>query len=222
MKNKLRENYQKIHDQARIAIENCQHDENLVEGEVRDLLVRHENLNHEDMAKTIFDFLSEKYDTKEWFIMVYNEILGFKRHKLDGYFHVLFRERGRNTAVYSALRGTKIDDSQRTIMENYKALNRRSTSCAPINRYGFLYGEAECPPEASFVYDELRKQLSDDVGIAVVERLVGLKMHYNTDAWIKNYDQFTVIGVPLSARRVEPVHREPLILPPSDEVWETE
>lgn len=200
VRRKIKEDYKKIYKRTQTEIKNCLYDESLIDGEIRNQLAEHQHLNHEDMARVLFDFLDEKYYAKEWFVMVYNDIGGFDRHKLDGDFHVLFRERGRNVAVYSTLVGSRIDDSKRTIMENFKP---RKEGYKKFSRYLGAY-DAEKPWAASYVYDDLRTQLGDEVGIAVVERLVGLKMYYNTDSSIKNYDPFTVIGLPVSARRIDP------------------
>ena len=64
----------------------CQREEHIPE-ELRNLLIKYKNLNNEQAAKEINNYLYEKYDQKDWLVLVYNAVSGFNNHKLLGKFH---------------------------------------------------------------------------------------------------------------------------------------
>ena len=64
----------------------CQKEEQIPD-ELRNLLTKHKNLDNKQAAKEINNYLYEKYDQKDWLVLVYNGVSGFNNHKLLGNFH---------------------------------------------------------------------------------------------------------------------------------------
>ena len=64
----------------------CQKEEQIPD-ELRNLLTKHKNLDNKQAAKEINNYLYEKYDQKDWLVLVYNAVSGFNNHKLLGKFH---------------------------------------------------------------------------------------------------------------------------------------
>ena len=65
----------------------CQKEEQIPD-ELRNLLTKHKNLDNKQAAKEINNYLYEKYDQKDWLVLVYNGVSGFDYHKLFGKFHL--------------------------------------------------------------------------------------------------------------------------------------
>jgi hypothetical protein len=55
----------------------------------------------EQVVKIMYDYLTDKYDTKWWFVMVYDPLGGFDNHCLNDNFRVVFRVGNKNAASIS-------------------------------------------------------------------------------------------------------------------------
>ena len=64
----------------------CQKEDQIPD-ELGNLLSKYKKLNNEETAKEINKYLYEKYDQKDWLVLVYNGVSGFDNHKLVGKFH---------------------------------------------------------------------------------------------------------------------------------------
>ena len=65
----------------------CQKEDQIPD-ELGNLLSKYKKLNNEETAKEINKYLYEKYDQKDWLVLVYNGVSGFDYHKLFGKFHL--------------------------------------------------------------------------------------------------------------------------------------
>ena len=64
----------------------CQKEDQIPD-ELRNLLTKHNKLDNRKTAKEINNYLYEKYDQKDWLVLVYNGFSGFNNHKILGNFH---------------------------------------------------------------------------------------------------------------------------------------
>jgi len=58
-------------------------------------------LNNNETVKALYNKLSDKYRTKRWFAMVYNDMVGNSYHNIDDIFPHSFHESGKNAFAYS-------------------------------------------------------------------------------------------------------------------------
>jgi hypothetical protein len=61
----------------------CQSEER-IPGELRHLLTENKGQSHQDAANEIQKYLFDKYDQKNWLVLVYDAVIGFDRHTLSG------------------------------------------------------------------------------------------------------------------------------------------
>lgn len=64
------------------AVENECIKEGRVPSEITEMMKQNAATLNRDLAEIIYDYLSDKYDTKHWFVVVYNAIAGDLNHKV--------------------------------------------------------------------------------------------------------------------------------------------
>ena len=92
------------YDELAIRVENkikAQENESNVKVEMADIMKLNVYNSTEQVAKIMYDYLTDKYDTKWWFVMVYDPLGGFDNHCLHDSFRVVFRTGYKNAASIS-------------------------------------------------------------------------------------------------------------------------
>ncbi|KAK3084931.1 hypothetical protein FSP39_021576 [Pinctada imbricata] len=109
--------------------------------DVEKLLRNNDGSSHEDFAKLSYDFLSEKFDWRDWFVVSYDELHGGKKHwvRYCGGLS-LFRKHGRNTVIASVPKN-KMSINNDTSTENKQVLKKVDSLC---KRYNYGYDPIGC------------------------------------------------------------------------------
>lgn len=79
----------------------AQEDESNVEAEMADLMARNSGQSKSDFAGTLYNYLTDRYDTKWWFVTVYNPVSGYDKHCNIGRWHYVFRVGNKNAGAIS-------------------------------------------------------------------------------------------------------------------------
>ena len=104
--------------------ETC-NDESRLPEEIERILRESTKLSKEETAKKLWSHLTQKYETKLWFVVVYDEIYGLDNHCLNFRF---YRVAGKTAAVVSWPRGQtrpKLSQSLKEALERYKVPSKR-------------------------------------------------------------------------------------------------
>lgn len=72
-----------------------------VRDEMAEIMESHQILNNQKMADKLFDYLSEKYDTDYWLVVVYDGIEGRHSHWQLGYYHHVSKQGEKNALAVS-------------------------------------------------------------------------------------------------------------------------
>ena len=158
-------------------VEGCRNEDGVV-GEMSDIMTKYSNLDNGQVLHAMFDFLADKYDTKLWFVMVYNAISGYDNHAIDGNDHCVFRAGGKNAVSFSIKPPAARFDAQTDLtLSNFQG-NHYSNALDAINALGS---------------QSVNGQLA---AVKVNKGLVG-QNHAEIDLYWTNYDHLSVIALPL-------------------------
>lgn len=92
------------YEELAIRVENkikAQENESNVLVEMADIMKQNVYSSTEQVVKIMYDYLTDKYDTKWWFVIVYDALSGFENHCLHESFRVVFRVGYKNAASIS-------------------------------------------------------------------------------------------------------------------------
>ena len=188
---KFRSNFEKYYKQieARVNREalGCRSESNVPE-DMRNIMKNNGNLNNEEMGDEIYKFLTEKYTTRKWLVMVYDEVSGFENHCLHNKFHTVFRESGRNAAAHSSdlnaenLLDDRTKDAFHTNLEYLKEEE---------SQFGFPLESAER------AYDMIGSpnRGGGQLEVAVVMRNKDLRVVSSSDYLFANSRKFTIVAL---------------------------
>jgi hypothetical protein len=78
----------------------CENEVNVTD-EMTDIMQQNSDKSSGVVLKQLSEFLTERYDTKYWFIAVYDALSGFQDHCVSRYFHSVFRQGNKNAVATS-------------------------------------------------------------------------------------------------------------------------
>lgn len=96
-------NHRQIENRVNLLADKCARATDAVRDEMAKLMVLHQMLDNQNMADKLLDFLSDKYDTYHWLVLVYNGIEGGHKHWQTGHYHHVFRRGGKNALAVSQI-----------------------------------------------------------------------------------------------------------------------
>ena len=115
----------------------AQEDESNVENEMSDLMSWNSGSNTEQVVNMMYEYLADRYDSKWWFVIVYDPLSGFDNHCLIGDFHVVFRVGNKNAASLSY---------PKSQLWNFDPLTRQELDSFPCDNYNNAQNMAENLP----------------------------------------------------------------------------
>jgi hypothetical protein len=78
----------------------CEREDN-VEDEMTNIMQQNSGQGNDEVLKTLIQFLADRYDTKYWFVIVYDALSGYNNHCVSGFFHSVFRQGNKNAVATS-------------------------------------------------------------------------------------------------------------------------
>lgn len=140
--------------------------------------------NNEETANLIFNFLTDKYSSRAWFVMVYNDISGSEKHTISGNLHSTSSAGGKNAVAYSVNK-----NFLEAIIPYFISLRDLLKTDSRFQSGGTA--------SAKVAFDLLSK--IKEYEFAVVSRGNGLKgtWTHGLDIVFENTDQFTVVALPI-------------------------
>ena len=155
----------------------CEREDN-VEAEMTNIMQQNSGQGNDEVLQILFQFLTDRYDTKKWFVIVYNALSGFQNHCVSGYFHYVFRQGNKNAVA------TSFPAGQEYRFEQYQWDFLNTFPCDN-------YNNAETAKKA--ITEHL-----PTAGVAAIKRYSGLWGQYNNqfDVSWRNCRDLTFIVIP--------------------------
>ena len=151
---------------------------------MRSIVTNNANLNNGDMVVKINDYLKDKYSSRFWFVMVYNDVSGFDNHCFSGRMHSLFRESGKNVVSYSTQFNTAGDGATKFINHQVDKLDHYFFDESKAGKWYDFLVEAKTHPTDVGLDLEMQK-LENAIEFAGVKRGNGLEATWSSDLDVK-------------------------------------
>lgn len=174
-------------------------DESNVPNEINQVLHDCQSLSNEETLVQLHFKLSDKYRTKKWFAVVYNDIGGYENHCFNDDMPSSLHQWGKNAFVYSVAGDPTILQSDKDYL-NQHLNDKYCFSKANADDYSSRCLDSNANAESA--YNSLNAGTGGRLIMAVIKRYNGLWGQWDNslDTYFENGQFYTVIALPPSAQ----------------------